>query len=98
MPVQADSSLLAPRELPQAAGILRTGPLQFVCPRFADRLHLLRAEAKQGGDVPDFVELSVVFHVKRLNIASNDSGQHSLAHVHNLLCRSSADRTEIHQM
>jgi hypothetical protein len=59
---------------------------------------LLGAEAQQGGDVSDFIELGIVVDVKQFNVMADHARQDGFGYVYNLTRLAAADWTEAHQM
>jgi hypothetical protein len=59
---------------------------------------LLGAEAQQGGDVADFVELGIILDVEEFDVVADHTGQDRFAYIDDLSCLATADWTEAHEM
>src|SRR6202035_297341 len=69
--------------------------------RSTDRLNVIvlgRAEAQEGRDIPDVVELRIILDVEKLDVMADHPGQYCLAHVDALASLASADGTEAYQV
>src|SRR5204862_8149334 len=64
----------------------------------ADGLYFFRAESQQSGNVADFIELRIVFHIKGFDVPTHDPGQDGLADVYDFLCSSATDGAETNQV
>jgi hypothetical protein len=59
---------------------------------------LLGAEAEQGGDVSDFIELRVVLDEEKFDIVADGARQNRFGGVDHAANLASTDRTKIHQV
>src|SRR5215471_11441310 len=82
----------------QAPRIFSAGLLQALGGRRADGLNFLGPEAEQGCNVADLVELGIVFHIERLDIAPHHPRQNRLADIDNFLRGSATCGTEADEM
>jgi hypothetical protein len=91
-------SISPSRESAESPRIFRSLFLQAFRGGRTDGLHFLRAKTKQGRNIPHFVKLGIIFHVKGLDISPDDPRQDGLANIHDLLRRPAANRAVADKM
>src|ERR1700687_1466994 len=82
-----DAASSAAGESPQPAGIRRSCLCQLVGRGCRDRLHILRTEAQQRGNIAHLVEFRIALHVEGFNVAPNHPRQNSFADIDDFLRR-----------
>ncbi len=78
---------------------MRRLPLPIDPPsRGGNWLHILRTETQQRSNIAHFVELRIILHVERLNIAANHPRQNGLPDIDNFLRGPATNRTGADQV